>query len=1640
MKRKRLAALLLSAAMVLTGAVPPVVSNAEEPAAAVQQNVQETDREIINFNTDWRYFKGDVSGAESVEFEDQEWGYVNLPHSTIFYDTDNKDAYLGVSWYRKTFTVDSSMEGKEILLTFEAAMQAAEIWLNGEKIVTHEGGYTPFVLDLSDKIKFGEENTIAVRIDSRPNTNFAPGKIGPDFQYFGGIYGKSYMTVKNPVHITDAVEAEQIAGGGVFVTAPSVSKERAEVKVKTQVENLSDQAKNVTLRTELIDEDGETVVASKESTQEIADGGAVDFTETLEVENPRLWSIYSPELYTVRTTVLADGVKTDSVDTTYGIRKVEWTREGLYLNDELLKVNGTNLHAETYMLGNAMPDSAIYEEIREVKENGFDIIRMAHYPHVQAFYDACDKYGVMVVDCASGWQYFNNNDAFKNSTYKEARTNIRNHRNHPCIVVWETSLNETNYTMEWAQEMNRIAKEEYPTDGDAYAWTAGCNQWAAWDIGLGTPQAALFRDGAQGAENENNKNKPIIVAEHGDWNYGGGASTSRVTREKDNTQNVKGGDEGMLIQADNIQESQGFVNSKYYTGASMYWQYADYAGFDQGIMTNCGVVDLYRIPKHGAYFYKSQRDPDVDLSELGIESGPMAYIANLWDQDADNEEVRIYSNCDEVALYLDGELIGTQGHDKTMWGPHGDGSEVDYPQEGAGKEISTEHLKYPPITFDLSAYEPGKGELKAVGIIDGQEVTEYVRRAPGQAAAVKLRPETEKALKLDGSDARLVWIDIVDENGTVVTESYDEVELSVEGPGLVIGPKTIKTKAGQLAVWVKSRRGEGDITLTAQADGLETVSVQIKTETVPGLPEVPEGGDADEYEEQEDGAANIFLGKAATASSENLNGATGEETAAKAIDGNTYTKWCAGDGTYPQWWQADLGASYDLDTLNLSFETMGAQYHYKIAVSEEELTDANVEEHVVVDNSAGSTDTAVAFDEDTVGRYVRIIFTEPYNGEWAVLREVCGSGESKNIALNKTVKASSVNYGAHGPEKAEYAVDGNMNTQWCAVGGAGTKDHWWQVDLGTTYQLSEVNIAFEFEDAGYQFVLQGSVDGEHFRDIADFRDGNGCGQNVNIQTDAIVQYLRVYGITTNNMDSCWPVIKEFESYGEKVEYKPASVSREKTAFASSSKEGSMPSYGNNGVPNYYWFPATTGEEWWMVDTGGVYQLDNIQMTWDSEGVHKYLIEGSLDGENWNVLADRREGAEGVRPYEMVTGTVRFIRVTLPEGRDAGQGFGLFDAYGVTAKTRSVIEIKEPEVIETIAGTPVEELEFPENVIAVLEDDTVVSVPVTWDMDSLSVDNNTGVLKGKVKAIPGISMEDTEVVQKIHYEEQGEPEELRTEVLKYAYELAKDADLTNVVESVVKQYGARIKTAEELLKRAEDQDKTLRQEEIDKAAFDLVEIMQYLEFKGDKTELRKIVVFGEEIAKRLDDYLDAGKEVFLTAQNKAQEVLADGDALQDEITQAGKELLKAISDLRLRPNKDALGVLLKEAAEKQESDYTAESFQNLREKVSAARNVYNDKNSTKELVKNAETEVSDALQALVLADVANEKTMSTVSGSETKQAKKNANADQVSGKVQQTGTKKSVKTGDMEKIWLYVIVMAGALVSLGGVQNCRKNKR
>jgi hypothetical protein len=747
------------------------------------------ERVDVSFNVDWRYHEGDVAGADAKAFDDTSWTYVDVPHSTRFTTPESPNAYLGVSWYRRHFTVPGAYAGSKLFIELEGAMQAADVWLNGVHVARHQGGYTPFTIDATDAIRYdGADNVLAVKLDSNANPAWAPGWNGVDFQYHGGLYRSVTLHVLNPLHVTDAVSANKVAGGGVFVRYPAVSATAATVAITTNVINQFTVARTATVLSELVDATGE-VVGTATDTQAIAPGSDADFAQSLTVANPALWHPYTPNLYTLRTRVQDGSVTVDETSTRIGIRRIGWSRSGgLVINGARFAARGVNMHQEMYGVANAVPDSAIYYDVKRIKDGGLDFIRAAHYPHAPAFYAACDALGVLVLNPQTGWQNFSDTTAFKEATYQELRDLIRRDRNHPSVVAWEASLNESNFTDEWAARAHAIVHEEYPGD-QAFS--------AAWEWS----RADILVDASQHGVRSSVDPRPTIIDEYGSWDYGGQNSTSNQPRE--------GGDNAMLIQANNIEDAESKNMALSWFSADGYWHYADYTGFSSFGITRDGLVDMYRLPKLSYYFLQSQRDPGVVIA--GIDSGPVVFIANQWTATSPTR-VRVYGNCARVSLSLNGTLIETRS-----------------PDPGT-------NLLHPPFNFSLAAFTPGT--LQADCLIGGVVVATHLRRTPEAGSNVVLRPEGT-SLRADGSDGRLVFIDVVDVNGTVVPTASDSITLGVVGPGALLGPSVVTVKGGQLATWVRAGRTPGTITITATAPGLAAASVNLTSTPAANVPPLP---------------------------------------------------------------------------------------------------------------------------------------------------------------------------------------------------------------------------------------------------------------------------------------------------------------------------------------------------------------------------------------------------------------------------------------------------------------------------------------------------------------------------------------------------------------------------------------------------------------------------------------------------------------------------------------------------------------------------------------------------------------------------------------------------------------------------------
>lgn len=800
----------------------------------------------VKFNRDWKFYLGDVIKANQVDFQDGSWETVTLPHTPQIEDVNVCLHFQGICWYRKKFKLNEEQKNKKLSIEFEAAMHTAEIWVNGKHKTKHKGGYLPFHIDITEDVYFDKENIIAVRLENMDNGDIPPGRPLDrlDFSYFGGLYRNVHMHVTDRLHVTNAVSVNKVAGGGLFVTYPYVTKESAKVKVKTHVINEYDSAKKTTIITSLIDDEDNMVLMVESDWRNIASEGDYVFTQEFTIDNPKLWHPDKPYLYKIQTLVKTENSIVDNTKTSIGIRRIKFRQpEGFIINGKPLRIRGANRHQQYPYIGNAASDNAQYRDAKKLKEAGFNFLRLGHYPQSPAFLRACDELGLMVVEPMPGWQWCREGE-FKELVIQNIRDMIRRDRNHPCVIMWEVSLNETGTywdgaTDEFYHKCHLTAHEEYPTD---QIFTSGDT------IGRQNPELVNY-DVPYNQWDEETKSRPLdqlpykmgFDREYGDYEFGGAYSTTR--------QKHGDGEKALLQQAWNFQWSHNRNCKNKWSVGDAIWVGIDYTrgcGINDPKPTcDCGVLDTYRLPKFAYYFYQSQCQPDINRSD--INSGPMIFIANYWTQCSPTDKVVVYSNCEEVYLYLNNQLIATKKPDNDpdaeYVNPNNEAT-VDYwlegkdiPKKENGEEIddplalfviknrfdggNCRYINHAPFTFEDISYEAG--ELKVIGIIEGKEVAVDIRKTPEEPTAISIIFDTcGKELIADGADFIFVYARVIDKNETVIPDAEHEIKFEVDGPAQIVGKNPIKAEAGIATILLKSKMQPGEIKVIAQCKGLKT--------------------------------------------------------------------------------------------------------------------------------------------------------------------------------------------------------------------------------------------------------------------------------------------------------------------------------------------------------------------------------------------------------------------------------------------------------------------------------------------------------------------------------------------------------------------------------------------------------------------------------------------------------------------------------------------------------------------------------------------------------------------------------------------------------------------------------------------------
>jgi len=730
---------------------------------------------------------GDFDGAAVASFDDSSWSSVILPYEPIgnrAYSTWPADTYRGIMWYRKHFTLDSSYQDKKLFVEFESANVTADVWVNGTHLATHYGGFLSFMIDVTNHVYYdGTDNVIAVKVN-----NFDQPDV-PSQPTFGGINGDVWLHVTNKLHVTDAVYANKVAGGGIFVTYPSVSETLAQLQVKAHVINENATSKDCSVETYIVDSDN-IIVAQMSSSQVIPASDDQTFMQSVTIANPSLWHPDHPNLYTVYTHVRDDGVLVDDYETRIGIRSIFFSKaEGFKINGQSLRFRGANSNRGYPYIGCAVSNEARYRDVLQLKEEGFNYLRPSPEarPEDPSYLDACDELGILLLDPihCNDWR---NTTLFKDRCYQAMRDLIRRDRNHPCVIAWELSLNEKWWDApEFSPTAMTIGHEEYPGDQCYVAAWKDSGRWGGsepvvFDVFIATPTAgAREYDGPL----------PMIISEHGHWeDIGNAGETDSDVRRGD-------GEVDMLNQAKNHQEShhlnRGLVNM---CGDGVFCG-TDYLAYSSG------TIDKFRLPKFSYYFWQSQRNPNLTIP--GIDSGPMVKIANYWTS-ASPTDVKIYSNCQEVKLYVNDVLFASQVPDNCT---------------------DCGNLAHPPFTFTGLSFTPG--QLKADGYIDGELVATDIVITPG--SALKLDIDFSASELTPGGDMAFVYVSVLDSSDILVASASNSILLEViSGPATVIGPIDLDAEAGIASFLIRTTNTARTITITASSTGLTE-----DTEIIPSL-------------------------------------------------------------------------------------------------------------------------------------------------------------------------------------------------------------------------------------------------------------------------------------------------------------------------------------------------------------------------------------------------------------------------------------------------------------------------------------------------------------------------------------------------------------------------------------------------------------------------------------------------------------------------------------------------------------------------------------------------------------------------------------------------------------------------------------
>ena len=732
----------------------------------------------ISFNEHWRFHKGEASGAENPLFDDSHWTEIRLPHDWAIEGPFDPKLnphtgalpISGTGWYRKSFFLSENAKQRYFSIVFDGAMSNAVVWLNGQELGRRPYGYASFTFDLTPYLHFGGKgNVLAVRLSPEEHSSrWYPG---------AGIYRNVWLEVTGPVNV---------AHWGTYVTTPEVSDEQATVLVRTQVQNHLTKDAKVVLQSSILDESGKQISQSDSAETSIPSGGIQTIPAKVTLPQPHRWDVDHPYLYTLLSEVLEDGRVVDKYATWFGVRTIAFDREkGFVLNGRSIKLHGVCMHHDLGALGAAVNRRATERQLQILKAAGVNAVRTSHNPPSPELLEYCDRLGLVVMDEAfdmwripkvpNGYSKY-----YDEWSERDLRDMVRRDRNHPSIILWSigNEIPEQKQADGWkeAKRLSGFFHEEDPTRPT----TSAFNDW----------DDAIRNHMADQVDVPGFNYKPMqyeqIMKDHPKWVIFGSETASCVSSrgvyhlpiekyEKDPSR--------QLSSYDIIAPPWAYCPDVEFTYQDRFpnvmgefvWTGFDYIGeptpfFGWGTNNEhdwparssyFGMVDLAGFPKDRFYLYQSQWT-----------SQPMVHILPHWNwlgHEGQNIPVMVYTNADEVELFLNGKSLGTK---KRFSEP------VDIP---VGPNVSSDKNFYTKYRLRWQVpYEPGT--LKAVAYRDGKQVASEEVHTAGAPVKIVLAPDRD-LIQADGDDLSFVTVRIEDKDGNLCPMADNLVHFNVTGAG-----------------------------------------------------------------------------------------------------------------------------------------------------------------------------------------------------------------------------------------------------------------------------------------------------------------------------------------------------------------------------------------------------------------------------------------------------------------------------------------------------------------------------------------------------------------------------------------------------------------------------------------------------------------------------------------------------------------------------------------------------------------------------------------------------------------------------------------------------------------------------------------